>query len=188
MNTLHNWICRSSRWRSTLQESLLPWALYGLDLGSTVLEIGPGFGMATDVLLSKSPRVISVEIDTLLANSLARRLKGTNAQVIQGDGAALPFSTGTFSGAVCFTMLHHVPSTEMQDRLLSEVWRVLLPGGVFAGTDSRSSRMMRLLHYRDTLVAIDPDTFGARLETAGFVDVDIRVHPRVFRFRARRSL
>lgn len=188
MNTLHNWICRSSRWRTTLQENLLPWALYGLDLGSTVLEVGPGFGMATDVLLKKWPRVISIEIDSRLAGSLARRLKGTNARVIQGDGAALPFPPEIFSGAVCFTMLHHVPSPELQNQLLSEVRRVLRPGGVFAGTDNRRSRLMQWLHYHDTLVPIDPETFGARLEAAGFVDIDIRVNPRVFRFRARRAV
>lgn len=184
MNTLHNWICRSSFWRTTLQQRTLPWALYGLDLGTTVLEIGPGFGVATDILRQKSPHVFGVEIDGRLARSLGRRLTGTNAHVLQGDGTMLPFPDGTFSGSVCFTMLHHVRSPELQDRLLSEVCRVLRPGGIFAGTDGLWSRRMKWLHYRDTLVAIDPKTFGARLEAAGFVDVDIRVHPHVFRFRA----
>jgi ubiquinone/menaquinone biosynthesis C-methylase UbiE len=45
-----------------------------------------------------------------------------------------------FDGVVCFTMLHHVPSALLQYRLLAEVARVLRPGGVFAGTGSRSSR------------------------------------------------
>jgi SAM-dependent methyltransferase len=186
MNALHNWICQSSFWRAALQKRVLPWALYGLDLGSTVLEVGPGFGIATDVLRQKLPRVFSVEIDPRLARLLVRRLTGSNAYVIQGDGTALPFPDGVFTGSVCFTMLHHVPSTELQDRLLAEVRRVLQPGGVFAGTDSRWSCSMKLLHYRDTLVAIDPNTFGARLEAAGFADVNIKVHSRVFRFRARR--
>lgn len=127
MNTLHNWICRSSFWQTTLQDRVLPRALYGLDLGSTVLEVGPGFGMATDVLRQKSSQVYGVEIDARLARLLGRRLKGTNAYVIQGDGTTLPFRDRMFSGAVCFTMLHHVPSTELQNQLLSEVWRVLQP-------------------------------------------------------------
>jgi hypothetical protein len=67
------------------------------------------------------------------------------------------------------------------------VCRVLRFGGTFAGTDSRWSRGMKWLHYRDTLVAIDPNAFGARLEAAGFVDIDIRAHARIFRFRARRQ-
>src|ERR1039457_7044668 len=36
---------------------------------------------------------------------------------------------------ICFTMLHHVPSAGMQDRLVSEVASVLRPGAIFAGTD-----------------------------------------------------
>jgi SAM-dependent methyltransferase len=169
-----------------LQERILPWALKGVDLGPKVLEVGPGFGMATEVLREKSPRVFGVEIDGGLARSLGRRFAGSNTEILQGDGAALPFRDGSFSGAVCFTMLHHVPTAALQDELLSEVRRVLQPGGVFAGTDSRWSRRMKWLHYRDVLVAIDPGTFDRRLSAAGFVDIDINVQARAFCFRARR--
>jgi ubiquinone/menaquinone biosynthesis C-methylase UbiE len=48
----------------------------------------------------------------------------------------MPFDDESFSGAACFTMLHHVPSPEAQDRLFAEVGRVLRPGAPFAGTDS----------------------------------------------------
>ena len=159
----------------------------GLDLGPAVLEVGPGYGMATEVLRRQSPRIFSVEIDGRLSRLLGRRLAGSNAHVIQGDGTALPFPEAVFTGAVCFTMLHHVPSAALQDRLLAEVCRVLRPGAVFAGADSLWSRRMKWLHVRDTLVAIDPDTLGARLAAAGFVNIDIEVRaPRSFRFRARR--
>ena len=89
-----------------------------------------------------------------------------------------------FDFAVSFTMLHHVPSPELQDRLLAETRRVLRPGGVFIGSDSRDSRMMRLLHIADTLVPVDPGGFAARLRRAGFRDIEIEPVPRAFRFRA----
>lgn len=143
--------------------------------------------MATDILRQKSGQLYSVEIDARLARRLGRRLNGTNVHVIQGDGTKLPFRDRMFSGAVCFTMLHHVPSVELQNRLLSEVCRVLEPGATFAGTDSTWSRRMKWLHVYDTLVAIDPNSFGARLEAAGFVGVDIRANDRAFRFRATRA-
>ncbi len=44
---------------------------------------------------------------------------------------------------------------------------------------------MRLLHVRDTLVPVDPGTFGARLEAAGFGDVLVETNPYAFRFHAR---
>src|SRR4029077_12251023 len=87
-----------------------------------------------------------------------------------------------------FTMLHHVPCEAMQNRLLTEVARVLRPGGVFAGTDSLYSRSFRLLHLLDTMVVVDPDTFPERLRKAGFADARVDVlKPYAFRFRARKA-
>jgi SAM-dependent methyltransferase len=100
----------------------------------------------------------------------------------------MPFSDAQFSGGVSFTMLHHVPSPELQDKLLREVWRVLEPGGVFAGSDSRQSLLMRLIHNGDTLVPVDPDTFGLRLEAAGFEVVELEKNSDAFRFHARKPI
>jgi ubiquinone/menaquinone biosynthesis C-methylase UbiE len=102
---------------------------------------------------------------------------------------AMSLPDESFDGAVCFTMLHHVPSVAKQDRLLRDVARVLRPGGLFAGTDSLYSRSFRLLHLFDTMVVVDPATFAARLEAAGFSEVHVDVmEPYAFRFRARKSI
>jgi SAM-dependent methyltransferase len=89
-----------------------------------------------------------------------------------------------FDSTVCFTMLHHVGSIELQNALFAQVARVLKPGGVFAGTDSREKRFMRLLHLFDTLILVDPETLPLRLTAAGFVKVQVDVNPYAFRFRA----
>jgi SAM-dependent methyltransferase len=96
----------------------------------------------------------------------------------------MPFQAGRFSAVVSFTMLHHVPSPESQDRLLAEVCRVLRPGGVFAGSDSTASFLFRLAHLGDTMVLIDPDRFASRLQAAGFADAGVRRGNRAFSFRA----
>jgi SAM-dependent methyltransferase len=85
-------------------------------------------------------------------------------------------------------MLHHVPSPALQDRVLSEVARVLRPGGVFAGVDSRYSARFRMLHLFDTMVVVDPETFPSRLQAAGFDGVRVDANDRAFRFRARKPL
>jgi hypothetical protein len=58
------------------------------------------------------------------------------------------------------------------------------PGGAFVGCDSLQSVFMRVLHLGDTFVPIRPDTFGARLEGAGFEVIELEKGPGAFRFYA----
>ncbi|GGM49713.1 class I SAM-dependent methyltransferase [Dactylosporangium sucinum] len=184
MNLLHNRICRSAKWFRTVEDQVLPWALRGVPLGPRVLEIGPGFGATTRVLARDAPELTAVEINPKLASHLRRTLP-PSVNVVEGDGAALPFPDGAFDTVVCCTMLHHVPSVELQDRLLAEARRVLAGGGVFAGCDSLPSPRFRLLHIADTMVTVDPATFPDRLRAAGFTDVKVStVDNRRLRFRA----
>ena len=128
----------------------------------------------------------SVEVDAGLADRLRRRTLGRNVTVRCEDATAMSLPDAVFDSAVCFTMLHHVASPRLQDRLLAEVARVLRPGGIFAGRDSRYSRSFRLLHLGDTMVVVDPGTFPDRLRAAGFERVQVDVDPDAFRFRARK--
>lgn len=185
MNRLHQWLCRSERWRSTVAQRL-PWAIGETDLGPNVLEIGPSPGLTTDLLRTSVPRLTALEIDATLAASLTSRLKGSNVHIIEGDATRMPFGDSEFSGAVSFTMLHHIPSRKLQDKVLAEVLRVLQPGGFFVGSDSLQNWFMRIIHIGDTLVPVNPDTFGARLESAGFEVLDVQENSQAFRFRARR--
>jgi SAM-dependent methyltransferase len=187
MNRLHRIFCRSEAWRSQLQQRLLPWVLGCADLGDDLLEIGPGPGLATEALRERTAQLTSIEVDARLAQSLTRRMRDTNVEVVHGDATETSFEAGRFSGAVCFTMLHHVPSPELQDRLLREVHRVLRPGALFAGSDSVSSRLFEWMHCFDTLVPVDPARFGARLEAAGFEDVRVDARKKQFRFRGRKA-
>ena len=165
----------------------MPWVLEGVDLGGNVLEVGPGYGVTTDLLLGMVAHLTCVEVDGGLVERLRCRVPGRNVTILHEDATAMSLPDAAFDGAVCFTMLHHVPSPALQDRLLAEVARVLRPGGVFAGADSRYSRTFRLLHLFDTMVVVDPETFPERLTAAGFEDVQVDSNPHAFRFRARRG-
>ena len=187
MNTIHRWYCRSGTWRRTVRERLLPWVLSGVDLGTDVLEVGPGPGLTTDVLAERVRHLTCVEKDPRLAASLARRRGSERVEVLEADATDLPFPDGRFSGAVSCTMLHHVPSAALQNRLLAEVARVLAPGAWLVGSDSMVSTLFRLAHWGDTMVLVDPDSLGGRLERAGFTDVRVDRVERAFRFQARRA-
>jgi ubiquinone/menaquinone biosynthesis C-methylase UbiE len=185
MNRLHRWLCRSDHWRAIVRQRI-PWVLGDTDLGPNVLEVGPGPGLSTDLLRTAVPRLTALEIDPKLAESLSFRLRGSNVHVVEGDATEMPFRDSEFSGTVSFTMLHHVPSPAQQDKVLREVLRVLKPGGFFVGSDSLQSWWMRMIHIGDTLVLIPTDTFGSRLQRAGFEVFDIQQDSQAFRFRARR--
>ncbi|HYM15064.1 MAG TPA: class I SAM-dependent methyltransferase [Dehalococcoidia bacterium] len=184
MNAAHLKLCGSDAWADAVKRWIIPDALDGIDLGDEVLEIGPGPGRTTEVLREMARRLTAVEIDGGLAAALAARLGGGAVRVVRGDGTALPFSTGRFTAALSFTMLHHVPSIAAQDRLLAEVARVLRPGGVLAGVDSKDSEEFRALHVDDICVPLDPATLAARLTAAGFATVRVEPNPYVIQFRA----
>jgi SAM-dependent methyltransferase len=187
MNLVHRRYCGSDHWARRVEDAVVLPALDGVDLGDDVLEVGPGPGRTTDVLRGRVARLTSLEIDERLAGSLAARMRGSDVRVVHGDGTAMPFADASFSGAVCFTMLHHVPSAALQDRLLAEVCRVLRPGGVLAGSDSAGGTLVfRLLHIHDTMVLLDAATLPDRLRRAGFGDVAVEHRGRL-RFRGVRA-
>jgi ubiquinone/menaquinone biosynthesis C-methylase UbiE len=158
-----------------------------LDPGEDVLELGPGPGLTTDVLRERAARLTAVEIDPRLASSLQERMKNTNVEVVEADATAMPFPDGSFSAVLSFTMLHHVPSVTLQDQLLAEAWRVLRPGGVFAGSDTAPGALLRPVHIGDTMVPVDPATLSHRLKTAGFDEVEVKKGLGEFRFQAIRA-
>ena len=57
-----------------------------------------------------------------------------------GSAAELPYPDDSYDSVGCFTMLHHVPTLALQNKILAEALRVLRPGGVFLYTDARSRR------------------------------------------------
>src|SRR5438445_3910104 len=112
MNETHLQFLASPEWAKMLETDLLPWILEAGDLGDDVLEIGPGPGLTTDLLRQRVQRLTAVELDPALAGALKERLARTNVDVIRGDAASGVLAADRFSAATCFSVLHHVPSTE----------------------------------------------------------------------------
>ena len=188
MNQSHIDFVSSPQWTQMLEEDLLPWLDAAGDLGHDVLEIGPGPGLTTDLLRTRVARLTAVEIDPTLAAPLKERLEGTNVEVIEGDAATCGFDSNRFSAVTCFSVLHHMPSPNHQDRVFAELGRVLAPGGLFVGTDSLDTERTRGGHEGDTFTPVDLVTLGTRLERAGIKLTNLDNGDYQFRFVATKDL
>ncbi len=179
----------SDEWRKSLEEFVLPYTLgvrtYA-DLGDDVLEVGPGPGLTTDLLRAGVPRLTTIEVDEELAHALKRRLAGTNVEVVNADATAMPFEDGRFSGAAMFTMLHHVPTPDMQNLLFAEVLRVLRPGAALFAMDGVAADDFEAMHTDDIYNPVDPEGLPDRLSGLGFIEVDVRSNAFAWACHARR--
>jgi ubiquinone/menaquinone biosynthesis C-methylase UbiE len=179
MNAAHQRLCGSSEWAEHLQQDVLTSLLGEVDLGTEMLELGPGFGAATEWLRHRVRRLTAVEIDPSRAEALQRRYAATNVTVTVGDATELQFQSAAFDSVGSFTMLHHIPSTAQQLAALREAYRVLRPNGLFAGSDSVASDDLRDFHQDDTYNPLDPARLEQALRTIGFDPVTITVHERL---------
>ena len=129
-------------------------------------------------MLSRAvPKLTSVEIDDELAAMLTDRFaEFPSVEIVNADATSLSYDDDRFSGAACFTMLHHVPTVELQDRLFAEVARVLQLGAPLVASDSLASEELKAHHEDDTYNPVDPATLPDRLAAAGFGDVQVKTN------------
>jgi trans-aconitate 2-methyltransferase len=170
------------------------WGLRVLDRlaparGERILDIGCGTGRLTSEVSRRAPELFIVGLDrsaTMLRE--AKRHFGDRAQFVQADATALPlpehfdavFSTATF---------HWVPH---HHRLFEEIHRVLRPGGRLV-SQAGGGQNLATLRRRSEAIQREPEFVShfvnwtepwlyagveeteARLRTAGFVDIDVRL-------------
>jgi SAM-dependent methyltransferase len=183
MNSNHEKLCPSPEWAARIQGEILPALTSGVDLGADMLEIGPGPGAATEWLRHRVGRLTAVEIDPAAAARLAERYAGTNVEIRAGDATQLADDDESFDSVGTFTMLHHVPTAALQDRLLAQAFRVLRPGGVLVCSDSLASNDLHHFHAGDTYNPVEPSSVLVRLQTVGFEKITVVVDG-VLRFAA----
>jgi SAM-dependent methyltransferase len=186
LNEEHLRVLASPRWAELLNQQVRPWLESVGDLGDDVLEVGPGPGLTTDLLLTMAPRVTAVEADADLAAELGRRLAGPGVEVISASAERLGFGPDRFSAAACFAVLHHAGTTAAQDRIFAELLRVLRPGGVLVGSDGYDNERTRAAHAGDHFVPVDPDELPERLRAIGFTGAVVTRGELDFRFQARK--
>jgi len=97
--------------------------------GAAVLELGCGKAEKTRIVAEQAASVLALEVDEIqLEKNLA--LPGLdNVRFGHGGAEQIPAGDACFDIVLMFKSLHHVP-VEQMDRALSEIERVLKPGGV----------------------------------------------------------
>lgn len=186
VNENHAKLCPSPEWAEHMHTEVLPGLVDGVDLGARMLEVGPGPGATADWLRHRVRTLVAVEIEQEVAARLTERFAGTNVEVHRADATELPFGDESFDSAGCFTMLHHVPTAALQNRLLAEVLRVLRPGGTLVGSDSLASTDLHHFHEGDTYNPVEPAALLTRLQTIGFAAITVSVEWGIT-FRARKA-
>jgi len=148
--------------------------------GEHVIDIGCGPGYLCEgiaEIVGDSGRVVGIDISPdFIARADGRRGHGWIAYR-EGDAASLDEPDQTFDVAVCTQVAEYVPDV---DRVLSEAWRVLKPGGraVFVATDwdsviwqsDRPRRMAEVMKSWEAHCAHPrlPRSLAVRLRRAGF--------------------
>jgi ubiquinone/menaquinone biosynthesis C-methylase UbiE len=182
VNKNHAKLLGSAEWAAHLYEDILPAVVGGVDLGDDLLEIGPGPGAASEWLRHRVRRLVALELDPAATAALQDRFGGTNVEAVTGDATALRYPDASFDSVGMFTMLHHVPTRALQDKILAEALRVLRPGGTLIGSDSLPSDGLHQFHEGDTYNPVEPAGLLTRLQTLGFADITITVgHTLLFR-------
>lgn len=114
-----------------------------------VLELGCGKAEKTRAIAQKVAAIVALEVDAIQHALNLRIADLPNVSFRQGAAEDIPAADSSFDIVMMFKSLHHVPTSKM-DRALSEIRRVLKPGGlawisepVYAG---EFNEILRLFH------------------------------------------
>jgi ubiquinone/menaquinone biosynthesis C-methylase UbiE len=145
--------------------------------GEHVLEIGFGHGRTLVDAAARAPgaRFSGIDVAPAAARAAARRCRaliGSGRVELQtGDGAAMPWSPGTFDAAFSVHTIYFWPEPAAQ---LAEVRRVLRPGArLFLGFRERSDAAIASFPP-PTYRFYSTDEVAALLGEAGFAAVEMR--------------
>ena len=109
-------------------------ATHGLDASSRILDLGCGYGRVTAELAARGhQRIVGVDSS---AGMLARaRSENRGPGYVRAESLRLPFADASFDAALLLAVLTCIPDRGAQATLLSELSRVLAPGGLLFVSD-----------------------------------------------------
>ena len=134
----------------------------GEDLPGTTLQVACVYGDLTSRLVSRAAgsggRIDVVDVLPMQLENLRNKLpSGTPARLLAMDSADLDLPDASYDRALLFFLLHEQPS-HYRERTLSEVFRVVRPGGKIVIVDYALPRWWHPLRYlwRPLLAMLEP--------------------------------
>jgi ubiquinone/menaquinone biosynthesis C-methylase UbiE len=151
--------------------------LAGPKSGENILDAGCGTGLTVLRLAARHPgctaRGIDISPNMISAARRSAQAKGLAVEFRVGSITALPYPDATFNAVITNLMFHHLDLEEKR-RAVSEVARVLVPGGRYVsaefGPRASNTLQQRLAKGAYTL-------FPAHLAEAGLMIVREEVGP-----------
>jgi len=121
--------------------------------GGRALEVGCGRGIGAEIILRNfgADSVDAFDLDARMVEKAKKRLAryGSKVRVTVGDAVAIDAPEATYDAVFDFAIIHHIPDWR---RALSEIHRVLKPGGRFYADEILRAVILhpllgRLLHH-----------------------------------------
>ena len=146
--------------------------------GKTVLEIGCGQGVLTEMLITRflARRVVAFDADSKQLNRAHRRLFPKfhhKIELLLADGEFIPLKDRSVDTAVEIATLHHIPRWT---RCIHEISRVLKNDGQFFFEEPTLSlvnnRFVKFFLKHNDEHGFTRDEFHHALETAGYVNIE----------------
>jgi len=144
------------RWSRPVAREFVRWL--GVPPGARWLDVGSGTGALTDVLVEAAGAraVVGVEPSAGFVRHARGRSYGTaEVQFLEGDGQALPVSSGDFDAVVSGLVLNFVPD---RARMISEMVRAARTRGTVAlyVWDASGGGMELITRFWEAVVEVDP--------------------------------
>ncbi|MEM8776525.1 MAG: bifunctional 2-polyprenyl-6-hydroxyphenol methylase/3-demethylubiquinol 3-O-methyltransferase UbiG [Pseudomonadota bacterium] len=185
-NVATQWWSDEIRWVRTLK-NLVParFAFFDRHIdwkGKDVLDLGCAGGFMAEALYERGSKVTGIDPAADAIEAARAHAVSTDKQIRYdtGVGESLPYDSSCFDAVVCVDVLEHVADL---NRVLSEVHRVLKPGGIFLFDTINRTLAARLAVVtvaedvlgllpkgtHDPALFIKPNELRVGLQNAGFV-------------------
>lgn len=106
----------------------MPWLREEVGAGARWLDLGCAYGFLVREALQSGFRGFGLDASRYALGQAREHAGDAAGRVLQGHAEVLPFADDAFDVVTAFDLLEHVAAPE---RLVSEVARVLRPGGIF---------------------------------------------------------